>query len=207
MSYTEYQKRWSDTDFAQHIKSLDTSWADSVTIHHTAYPDLAMRPNGLTAKHMQYLMEYYRDEKGWSAGPHLFIDDIAIMGMSPMTKRGVHARSFNSHSIGIEMLGNFDSDSPFDGRGSRSVKRTAKAVAAILDAKGLEPSAKTILFHRDDPKTSKTCPGKLITKAWFVDLVIQNMPGESFPVDSDKKPATLASRVERIENHLGLPPL
>ena len=164
-----------------------------------------MRPNGLTAKHMQYLMEYYRDEKHWSAGPHLFIDDHAIMGMSPITARGVHARSFNSYSIGIEMLGDYDNESPFSGRGDLVLKRTARAVWAILSSMGLKPSPQTILFHRDDPKTSKTCPGTRISKEFFVGLVLDCMY-ESVPVEPQPI-ATLAERVSRIEEHLDLPPI
>jgi hypothetical protein len=39
---------------------------------------------------------------------------------------------------------------------------------------GVEPSSKTVLFHRDDPKTSKSCPGKKVTKDWILNLIKAN---------------------------------
>ena len=32
-------------------------------------------------------------------------------------------------------------------------------------------NSSTLLFHRDDPRTKKTCPGRKVTKDWFINLV------------------------------------
>ena len=157
--------------FAIYLAKLEFGqWKpELVVIHHCAAPSLAQRPTGFQPVHMQNLRDYYGKEKGWSAGPHLFIDDNAVWLFSPMTKPGVHAVSFNRKSIGIEMLGDYDSEDPTTGRGLKVVNLTAKVVKLLLRKLGKDTSA--IRFHRDDPKTRKTCPGKKISKEWFTQIV------------------------------------
>jgi len=177
MSFSLVGTQWNLAGFEKYLSKTDTGWSDSVTIHHTGFPDLAMRKKGLTAQHIRNIRDYYKG-KGWSGGPHLFIDDLDISGMNPLNERGVHARSFNSKSIGIEVLGNYDNEDPKSGRGWECWKLTAKVVAAILNAKGLPATKATILFHRDDPKTRKSCPGNKVNKGWFIDKVKNFMTGE-----------------------------
>ena len=61
-----------------------------ITLHHTAVPSLAQRPNGFNNASMSGLERYYRDEMGWSAGPHLFVDDqpAGIWVFTPLTTSG-----------------------------------------------------------------------------------------------------------------------
>jgi len=187
MGYELEGMQWDVDDFKQYINEVkdSMSWANSITMHHTASPDLSMRPDGLTLKHMQYLREYYENELGWSAGPHLFIDDKHISGMSGLQRRGVHAVSFNKDSIGIEVLGYYDygCDDPFSGRGALAWERATATASILLEAMGLDINEDTIHFHRDDPKTSKTCPGQSIDKKWFVQKVRKYRDGDSSDVD------------------------
>lgn len=163
-------KAYFPDEFTSYLQTLKwPSWKPSlVVIHHCAAPSLAQRPNGFLSQHMLNLQDFY-ESKGWSAGPHLFTDDDQIWTFSPMTSRGVHAVSFNATGIGIEMLGDYDSEDPWSGRGLAVLTTTAKAAKAILARLGLTPAA--IRFHRDDPKTSKTCPGKKIRKEQFLELM------------------------------------
>jgi len=185
MGYELEGQQWKIDEFRDYVNSIkDTlSWANSITMHHTASPDLNMRPNGFTKKHMQYLREYYQNELGWSAGPHLFIDDHQVSGMSGLFRRGVHAVAFNSNSIGIEMLGYYDKggDDPFNGRGKKVLENGFQVARILLDAMGLDINEDTIHFHRDDPNTSKTCCGDAISKSWFVE----NVKNVSFGDDGD----------------------
>jgi len=144
-------------------------WAKGITIHHMAEPSLRQRPQGLLTQHMHNLRDFYRNSQGWSAGPHFFIDEDQIWPFTPANFRGVHAKSFNSAYLGIEMLGDYDSEDPWSGRGLQVLTMTATAVAAMLRATGWP--IERINFHREDPKTQKTCPGTLIPKARFLDLV------------------------------------
>lgn len=173
MSFANVGKVWSTISFKDYLKQLSPpSWCKAVCIHHTAFPDLAMRPKGLTIQHIENMRYGYINERKWSAGPHFFTDEDQIFGMTPPTTKGIHAASFNSVSIGIEMLGDFDyADDPKSGRAMDVVETTAAATKMLLDWLKLPASKSTILFHRDDPKTKKTCPGKKIDKDWFIDLV------------------------------------
>jgi hypothetical protein len=154
-------------EFAAYLQTLKWgAWKPSlVVIHHCAAPSLAQRPHGFQSQHMRNLQSFY-ESKGWSAGPHLFTDDDQVWTFSPMTACGVHAVSFNSTGIGIEMLGDYDTEDPWTGRGLQVLTTTCLAVKAILARLQLTPAA--IRFHRDDPRTTKTCPGKKITKDAFL---------------------------------------
>ena len=142
-----------------------------ITVHHTASPSLSMRPNGFETKHMGYLRDYYKGTLGWSSGPHLFVDENGIWVHTPLTKRGVHARSFNASRIGIEMLGDYSyADDPNAGRGKKVLDMTK--IAAALLMKHLKIDSSKLNFHRHDPETSKDCPGKKIEFSSFEDNVI-----------------------------------
>lgn len=189
---------WSVDEFADYVSTLNLDWASSITIHHTYHPDLKMRPNGWEKKHLQNLRHYYQNVMGWSAGPHLFTDEKRAWGLSSLQSRGVHAVSFNRTSIGIEMLGNYDEEDPKSGRGLDVVTLTAKTVAILLEKMDTKADDQSIKFHRDDPKTFKTCCGNLIEKEWFVSLVKKQM-GTS---QSDNSKLTVEERLTRIEKHL-----
>lgn len=171
MSFSAVGQVFDLPAFRAHVASLDLRWASAVCIHHTASPSLAMRPKGWTVQHMRNLAHYYGAELGWSAGPHLFTDEDQVFGLSPLTSPGIHAASFNRSAIGIEALGDYDSESPSDGRGALVWQTTVNATAILLDRLGLEATGTTVLFHRDDPKTKKTCPGRKVDKKAFLDRV------------------------------------
>lgn len=185
---------WTPETFTRYLRDVQLGWADSVCVHHTAEPSLAQRPSGLKVQHIKNIQSFY-EGLGWSAGPHLFVStDDQIFGMSSLWRRGVHAKSFNRSSIGLEMLGDFDNESPTSGRGLDVVETTAQTVAVLLMRMGLQANNETVLFHRDDPRTRKSCPGVLVNKAWFLDKVRGYM-GATAPT----QPMTLEERVARLE--------
>lgn len=163
----------------ERLNLVSLGWAKrGVCIHHTAFPDLKMRPKGLTVQHIRNMAYGYKNNLGWSSGPHLYVDEDQIFGMSPMNKRGVHAVGFNKDTVGIEMLGNYNEEDPEDRRGEQVIDLTAQAVAVILRAMSMEPSPDTVHFHREDPHTSKRCPGTLIEKGEFIAKVREHYFGE-----------------------------
>jgi hypothetical protein len=171
MSYNAIGKVWTAESFEQHLKgSRKPAWCNAICLHHTAAPSLQMRPKGLLMQHIHNMKSGYV-QKGWKSGPHLFIDEDQIWHMTPLMERGVHAVSFNSRAIGIEVLGDYDDEDPFTGRGLQCWHLAAKTTALLLNWLGAEMNESTILFHRDDPKTSKTCPGSKIKKDWFFNLI------------------------------------
>ena len=171
MGYSLVGRVWTVASFAPYLSKISTRWAKGVTIHHTGTPDLGQRPQGFVVRHMKNIAHFYKYKLRWSRGPHLFIDDDQIFGMSSLWERGVHARSFNSGYYGIEVLGNYDYDDPHSGRGKLCWDTAAKTTAIFLKKMSLPANGNTIKFHRDDPKTSKSCPGKLVYKDWFIEKV------------------------------------
>lgn len=163
-------KPYSHSEFKAYLDTLKPgAWKPSlIVIHHCAAPSLKQRPIGFIPQHMLNLQDFY-EGKGWSAGPHLFTDDDQIWTFSPLTARGVHAVSFNATGIGIEMLGDYDSEDPWQGRGLDVLRTTCVAVLALMKKFGLDE--KSIRFHRDDPKTNKTCPGRKISKDKFLEFL------------------------------------
>ena len=168
-----------------------TTWASGMVLHNTAAPSLAQRPQGLTDQHMENLLKYFRDDRGWSSGPHAFIDDQASPYhlFTRFTDKGTHSPSWNGTKIGIEMLGDFSREDDDSGRGLK-VKLATVALFGMLHTKyGWDPQS--IKLHKEDPRTTHDCPGKDIDKAEFISLVEQYMghAGEHPPVlQTEPKP-------------------
>lgn len=176
MSFSNVGTAWKIEDFKAYLSTLQKpSFVKSIVLHHTGAPSLAMRPNGLTTQHIRNIQFGYVNTNKWSAGPHFFIDEKEIFGMTPVSVRGIHAVSFNSSSLGIEVLGEYDTEDPLTGRGLACWKLAAETTKALCEWLELEINNKTILFHRDDPRTKKTCPGRRVTKEWFLGLVNQTI--------------------------------
>lgn len=194
MGYTLVGRSWkTSAEFQKFLKKQDLSWVKGITMHHTAYPSLAMRPDGLTDQHIKNIANYYKNELGWSAGPHLFIDDHRIMGMSSLEAPGTHAKSFNRSHIGIEVLGNYDSEDPNAGRGRICWYHAEIAVRAILEKTGLKVQA--VNGHRDDPKTSKTCPGTKVDLNEFRNGIFNSTVPPQSPPES---PGLSEEEINRI---------
>ncbi len=152
------------------------AWIRGLVLHHTQIPDLAMRPRGLTVQHIINIADWYQRPVhegglGWSSGPHFFLDEEQIFGMCDVRRQGVHAKSFNPSALGIEVLGNYDVEDPAFDRGLRCWRNAAATARVLLAWLGLESSAQTVLFHRDDPRSDKTCPGKRVNKDWVLQLI------------------------------------
>jgi hypothetical protein len=158
-----------------------TAWRPSfIVLHNTGVPSLAQRPNGFTRQHISNLVTYYRDKQGWKAGPHLFIDDRRIWVFTPLTVSGTHSPSWNKVALGIEMLGNYETELFHTGRGLKVRKNAVAAMATLCAILGLEPS--TMKLHREDTLTTHACPGKNVRKLEIIqevqDLMISRHAGE-----------------------------
>ena len=116
---------------------------------------------------------YYRDQMGWSAGPHAFVAHDKIWLFTPFTTPGVHTPSWNGTALGIELVGDYAREDDDRGDGFKA-KMNCVAVFAELHMKlGLNPE--TIRLHKEDPRTDHDCPGKDIEKSEFIELVRQYM--------------------------------
>jgi N-acetylmuramoyl-L-alanine amidase len=197
MGFENVGKVWSLASFAEMLSSIDPPvWCDSVTMHHTAAPSLVQRPSGFQVQHIKNIENFYRVEYGWHTGPHLFVDDRQIWGMCDLRKKGIHAASFNKRSIGIEVLGNYDVEDPKSARGLACWQTAAGAAGLVLNWLGVNASSATVLFHRDDPLTSKSCPGKKVDSDWVISLIGKDPVVE---IENTPKPPILSIKLKNDE--------
>lgn len=162
MAWPVVGRAFSPSAFKAYVDGL--TWGPEfrpigLCLHNTASPSLAQRPAGLTFQHIKNLEAYYRDQRNWNGGPHLFIDDKQIWAFNPLTKMGVHSPSWNRTHIGIEMLGDYSVESFTEGRGAKVRANTVAAVAALNHKLGF--AADSFKFHVEDKKSDHDCPGIL----------------------------------------------
>lgn len=159
-------KNFTPAEFDAYCRKLRWKvWKpEFVVLHNTAVPTLAQRPNGFSESAMRNLEVYYRDRQKWSAGPHLFIDDkpAGIWIFTPLEVPGVHSPSWNNVALGVEMLGDYSTESFTDGRGRKVRENTVAAIATLSDCLNLQSSS--LRLHREDLKTTHNCPGKNVNK-------------------------------------------
>lgn len=162
MAWPVVGKAFTPAEFAAYVRGLRWDGAFRplfVALHNTAVPSLAQRPAGLTRQHILNLQTYYRQEKGWKGGPHLFVDDRQIWVFNDLTKFGTHSPSWNGTAIGIEMLGDYECESFTEGRGRKVRDNTVAAMAALNNRLGF--AADAFRFHIEDRKSDHACPGRL----------------------------------------------
>lgn len=153
--------------FDAHVRQL-SGWKwhpQFITLHNSAIPSLAQRPDGFTRQHIDNLASYYQ-RLGWRAGPHLFIDDRQIWLFSSLTLPGRHSPSWNRTAIGVEMLGDYAREDFLTGRGAKVRALTISALASLSRHLSLAPE--TLRLHKEDPATSHDCPGKNVDKAAMI---------------------------------------
>lgn len=175
-------KSFSPAEFDKYCHTIQwTQWRPSfIVLHNTAIPNLAQRPEGLTHQHILGLEAFYRDDQKWSGGPHLFVDDRQIWVFTPLNVSGTHSPSWNKEALGIEMLGDYETESFNSGRGLNVRKNAVAAIATLSAILGLAPESMKI--HREDPLTTHACPGKNVRKLEIIqevhDLMIARHAGE-----------------------------
>jgi hypothetical protein len=146
-----------------------------ITLHNTAKPTIAQRPNGFSLSNMDGLAHYYGVTQGWWSGPHLFVDQNGIWVFSRLDQSGTHSPCYNAKSWGIEQLGNFDTESYDTGAGAK-IRDNAVAAVAILSIAGkitAGPKNKNnpLRFHREDTCTDHVCPGNHCNKNEIISSV------------------------------------
>ncbi len=173
-----------------------------ITLHHTGSPTLK-NWNGWQGRTsdeqwMKNLARYYGVDLGWSSGPQFFFTPKNYCVLSLPDRRGVHAAAFNAASWGVEAVGNFDVE-PFDGV---MKERVIEGLACLHLAMGFTPdftkNVRGLHFHRDDPNTSKTCPGTKVLRDPLIWDIKAKMAEVSGGDDPDERVVEDASK-ERPE--------
>ena len=117
-----------------------------VIIHHVGDP-----PRDVSAEEIHD----WHKENGWAGiGYHYVVRrDGTIERGRPEEYVGSHALGFNTGSIGINFVGNFEKMQPTPAQ----IESGAMLLADICTRHGLTPDAKTVVGHRDLMATD--CPG------------------------------------------------
>jgi hypothetical protein len=161
-------------EFKDYVGTLSFSdWRPQfVVLHNTSEPRLSQWHSTPGETRMANLEDYYKNQQGWSAGPHLFVADDLIWVFTPLTTSGVHSPSWNGLTWGVEMVGEYEEE-PF---GPAVRENTVDALAILHAWRGIDPQ--TLRFHKEDPKTThKECPGKNVDKADMIQRVENRMAG------------------------------
>lgn len=128
---------------------------DKLVIHHTWIPTKEQW-SGLPSI---LALETFYTRKFWNAGPHIFISEDGIWLFTDINKQGIHAGIGNYRSIGIEVVGDYDTK-----KWSGETKKNALGAIKIL-MKHFNMDTESVFFHNDFSK--KSCPGHSITKEWL----------------------------------------
>ena len=179
-------RRFTPAAFVPYLAgiSLRTFLPSMVVLHNTAVPTLADRPQGFSEGQIHDLEHYYAhvvEGRGWSGGPHLFVDDLGIWGFNPLDKRGVHSPSWNAVSWGVEMLGDYETEGFDSGRGAKVRDNAVAALAAMFAKIGAQPDDAHFKLHHEDPRTTHACPGRHVAKEDVRARVRAAMAGPTSP--------------------------
>ena len=144
-----------------------------VVLHHTAEPDIALWRHYGNEKTVRAIYNGHIDRNFRDIGYHLIVLPDGVSAMCrPWWDAGAHASTWNPHTLGVSMIGNF---SPGE---EQPTQEQREAVAVILPALAgrfrfeldddYHPGGQGLGFHRDEPqaiRNGKDCPGSQITKS------------------------------------------
>jgi len=182
-------RAFDSTGFEQYAQGISlTDWRPRfLVLHNTAIPTFANWHNVSGQRRMNAFVRYYRDEQGWSAGPHLFVADDFIWVFTPLTTPGVHSPSWNWISWGVEVVGEYNTEQ----LAGAVLDNAISALATLHEIGGLNPA--TLRLHKEDPLTTHTdCPGSGIDKQSIIDRVSSTLAAR---VGGEHLPSRLASNV------------
>src|SRR5205807_507967 len=160
-------RRFRPQEFKDYVGTLSFSdWRPQfVVVHNTSEPRLSQWHSTPGEQRMKNLEDYYKDQQGWSAGPHLFVADDLIWAFTPLVTSGVHSPSWNRLSWGVEMVGDYAAES----LDANVLENTIRALTALHALAGIDPAL--LRLHKEDPKTTHDCPGANVKKASVIARV------------------------------------
>ena len=196
--YKDYDgTTFNRASFLNHLNSInpkDLSWLKYLILHNTGAPDIAQQraTRGGESQRMKNAKPHY--EK-WRGGPHYWVFESGLIGKgSPLPSTGVHSPSWNSTSMGVEMVANFapKKDDPY-GAGAIIVDTTAWLFAQVLNKTGLP--IESIKLHKEDPRTTHDCPGSRIVKSEFLTKVKGYMDAKAPEAPKPVEPKALEAQL------------
>lgn len=168
-------RQWSSPQtFGAHLRMHDAKicdWVSTIVVHHTVSPTLRQW-RGRTS--MEAIRRYYMG-LGWDSGPHLFISsgaprasDDGIWQLTALNERGIHAGICNRNSIGIEVVGWYDTQ-------GWSASMEIMVINTIVELYRWLPRAPISIIGHRDCGSPKTCPGRAISMSRVRTLVYEHL--------------------------------
>jgi len=122
---------------------------ETIVVHHSGNTDTPKK-----------IRDFHVNKNGWDdIGYHFMISrEGNITTGRNLETIGAHVQGYNSHSIGICLLGNFDTEEPKE----LQLSALNRLINDLIGDLGLESDC--VKFHRDFEGVKKSCPGKNISK-------------------------------------------
>lgn len=167
-------------------------WIKFLTLHNSGLPNMVMARKTSEGQRMKNAAVGYK-QRGWPGGPQFWVFESGKIAQGTPLEAGpgaIHSPSWNKTSVGVEMVADFDgTDDPNVGGGAVIFDTTAWLFAHLLGKLGLPANEVTVRLHKQDPRTTHDCPGKLVKKDAFLEKVRRYMKP---PAALAPKPAELA---------------
>jgi hypothetical protein len=80
---------------------------------------------------------------------------------TPLNLSGVHSPSWNKVALGVEMLGDYQTEAFDSGRGRAVHDNAVAAIATLSAVLAIDPE--TMRLHREDPETTHKCRARTST--------------------------------------------
>ena len=184
MTFLAEPRSYMPAEFAGFVETL--AWQDwrprFVTLHNTGVPSLATwlgsshpaRQRIVAQKH------YERDILHWHSGVHLFVAQDLIWNLCDLTQVGVSVSCWNHLTLGVEMIGDYATESFDEGPGAQVRDNMVAALAALhrkleLRPDGFKLGVRGLHFHKECRRDHHDCPGRNVVKADVVARVLAQM--------------------------------
>ena len=177
MTYLAHPTHYAPDEFRTLVRGLkfDKGWKPEFpTLHNTGVPSLKqwLAMGAIPQERWGANLNAYYKGMGWHAGPHLVVCPSYIWSLCDLEHDGVSVSCWNSVTLGIEMVGNYEVDGDeFDTGPGASVRDNAVFVLASLCEKFGWRIADVLRFHRECPRDHHACPGSLVSKPAIVQRI------------------------------------
>ncbi|MEW6438919.1 MAG: N-acetylmuramoyl-L-alanine amidase [Pseudomonadota bacterium] len=184
MTFLAEPKGYTPAAFAAFVEEL--TWRDwrprFVTLHNTGVPNLATWFESPHPAQQRIVAQkhYERDVLHWHSGVHLFVAQDLIWNLCDLTQVGVSVSCWNHLTLGVEMIGDYATDSFDSGPGAQVRDNTVAALAVLhrkleLRPDGFKLGVRGLHFHKECRRDHHDCPGRNVVKADVVARVLAQM--------------------------------
>ena len=184
MTFLAEPKAYSPAAFAVFVEEL--TWRDwrprFITLHNTGVPNLAawLESSRPARQRIVAQKHYERDILRWHSGVHLFVAQDLIWNLCDLTQVGVSVSCWNHLTLGVEMIGDYATDSFDSGPGAQVRDNTVAALAVLhrkleLRPDGFKLGVRGLHFHKECRRDHHDCPGRNVVKADVVARVLAQM--------------------------------